>query len=137
MPRFEVIDHTADIGIAAYGSDLREAFSNAAYGMFSLIAEMEGVGRDTPRRIEIEAPDQEALLVAWLNELLYLFDVDRIIFSDFDIDELGETSLRATVHGEKVDVSRHHLRTGIKAATYHSLEIAKGDGVRIQVILDV
>ena len=137
MPGFEVIDHTADVGIAAYGSDLKEAFSSAAYGMFSLIAEMEGVGSDALRRIEIEAPDQEALLVAWLNELLYLFDVDRIIFSDFEIDKLGETSLRATVRGEKVDASRHHLRTGIKAATYHSLEIAKGDGVRIQVILDV
>ena len=137
MPQFEVIDHTADVGIAAYGSDLKEAFSNAAYGMFSLIAEMEGVGSDALRRIEIEAPDQEALLVAWLNELLYLFDVDRIIFSDFEVEELGETSLRATVRGEKMDASRHHLRTGIKAATYHSLEIAKGDRVRIQVILDV
>ena len=121
----------------AYGTDMREAFSNAAHGMFSLIAETEGVRKNTPRDIEIEAPDREALLVAWLNELLYLFDVDRIIFSDFEVHELDETSLRATARGEKVDASRHHLRTGIKGATYHSLEIAEGDGIRIQVILDV
>jgi SHS2 domain-containing protein len=137
MPRFEVIDHTADVGIVAYGSDMREAFSNAAHGMFSLIANTEGVQTDTARNVEIEAPDLEALLVAWLNELLYLFDVDRIIFSDFEIHELDETNLRATARGEKVDASRHHLGTGVKAATYHSLEIAKGDGIRIQVILDV
>ena len=137
MPKFEVIDHTADVGIAAYGSDMREAFSNAAHGMFSLVADLEGVEKNASRVVEVAAPDREALLVAWLNELLYLFDVDRIIFSDFEIHELDETRLRATARGEQVDVSRHHLRTGVKAATYHSLEIAEGDGIRIQVILDV
>jgi SHS2 domain-containing protein len=136
MPRFEVIDHTADIGIAAYGSDLKEAFSNAAYGMFTLIADLEDVGNDVVREISLEAIDQEALVVGWLNELLYLFDVDRIIFKEFEIDRLGHRHLQAIARGERIDVSRHHLRTEIKAATYHTLKIEEGDGVRIQVILD-
>ena len=85
MTRFEIIDHTADVGIVACGSDLKEAFANIAYGMFSLIAELEGAGEGFCREIDLQAPDQETLLVDWLNELLYIFDVDHVIFSKFEI----------------------------------------------------
>ena len=137
MRRFELIDHTADIGIVAYGSDLKEAFANAAYGMFTLIADLEGTGQDFRRKINLQAPDQETLLVDWLNELLYLFDVEHAIFSRFDIKELDQTHLAAQAYGEKVDKSRHQLRTEVKAATYHSLKVERNDGCRVQVILDV
>ncbi|MDY6892790.1 MAG: archease [Chloroflexota bacterium] len=137
MPQFEIVDHTADVGIAANGSSLEEAFANAAYGMFSLIAELEGVTETLCREISLQAPDQESLLVDWLNELLYLFDVDHVIFSRFEVRELDQNHLRAEAYGEQIDTSRHRLKTEVKAATYHSLKIEENNGFRVQVILDM
>lgn len=137
MPRFEVIDHTADVGIIAYGSDLEEAFANSAYGMFSLIADLDGVKEKVSRKVDIQSIDQEALLVDWLNELLYLFDVKQIIFKRFEITALSQNRLQATIYGEKVDTSRHQLKTGVKAATYHMLKIEKNKEVKVQFILDI
>jgi SHS2 domain-containing protein len=137
VPRFELIDHTADVGIIAYGSDLQEAFANSAYGMFSLMADLDGVKEKVSRKVHVEATDQEALLVSWLNELLYLFDVEHVIFKRFDITALSQNRLQAKVYGEKIDKSRHQLKTGVKAATYHMLKIEKNKGVRVQFILDI
>ncbi len=78
VKRFEVIDHTADIGIAAYGADLKEAFANAAYALFSLMIDLEGVGDASCYDVEVTAEDRAELLVAWLNELIYLLDVENI-----------------------------------------------------------
>jgi SHS2 domain-containing protein len=76
-------------------------------------------------------------VVDWLNELLYIFDVEHVVFSRFDVIDLNENKLRAEVYGEKVDLSRHKLKREVKAATYHSLEIRRENGYRIQVILDI
>jgi len=135
--RFEVMDHTADVGIVAYGKDLKEAFANAAFGMFSLIANLEKVRGSISREIDVQSTDQEALLVDWLNELLYLFDVEHIIFKRFEITALSQKKLKAKVYGEKIDTSRHQLKTAVKAATYHMLKIEKNKGVRVQLILDI
>ena len=137
MPRFEIIDHTADAGIVAYGRDLQEAFASAAYGMFSLVTDLEMVREDTSFDIQVEAADREALLVSWLNELLYFFEVERFIPSRFEIERLDEDRLEAKVYGERIDLSRHQLNTAVKAATYHMLKIEEEDGVRVQFILDI
>jgi SHS2 domain-containing protein len=137
LPRFEVIDHTADVGIIAYGGDLKEAFANSAYGMFSLIADLDGVGEEVSREVDVQATDQEALLVDWLNELLYLFDVEHIIFKRFEVTNLSQNRLKAKVYGDKIDTSRHQLRTAVKAATYHMLKIERNKGVKVQFILDI
>lgn len=138
VKRFDIVDHTADTGIVAYGGDLREAFANVAYGMFSLITDLGQVREETSRYVEAEGSDVESLVVAWLNELLFMFDVEGILFSRFDILELTATRLKADVYGEKADRSRHVLSGGIKAATYHMLRVSKDDGRwRIRVIFDV
>ena len=138
MARYEVIDHTADVGIIAYGKDLKEAFANAAYGMFSQIADLKEIKEEVKREVDIQSSDREALLVDWLNELLYIFDVDHIIFSRFDITELSQNSLKASVYGEKIDTSRHQLKTSVKAATYHMLKVEKKkNGAKVQFILDI
>jgi SHS2 domain-containing protein len=137
VKRFDIIEHTADAGIVAYGTELKEAFANAAYAMFTLIADLEGVGEDIRRQIEVEAGDRESLLVSWLNELLYLFDVEGIIFKRFKVTELGETRLKAEGYGELLDRTRHNLKAGVKAATYHMLRMEKDNGYTIRVIFDV
>jgi len=134
---FEFIDHTADVGIIAYGTGISQAFSNAARALFSLITELDSIKEVLYRDIELTAPDKESLLVEWLNELIYLFDTENIIFKRFDVTVLNDGRLRARGYGEKVDSLRHRLKTGVKAATYHMLKVNKGNGYRVQVIFDI
>ena len=100
MKRFELIEHTADIGIKACGKTLAGAFANAAYGMFSIIAELDNVREIESRRVEVNADDIEGLLFEWLNGLLYYFDVETLLFRKFDIIEFGDTRLAADCHGK-------------------------------------
>jgi SHS2 domain-containing protein len=136
MKRFEFIEHTADIGIIAYGKTLSEAFASAAYGMFAIITELENVRETESRRFEVGADDVEGLLFEWLNSLLYYLDVEMLLFKRFDIIEFGDTRLAARCHGEKYDPSRHRLKTGIKSATYHMMEVDRKEN-RVRVIFDI
>ena len=136
---FEVINHTADVGVVAYGANLNQAFANAARALFSLITEPESVEETLSWDIELRAPDEESLLVEWLNELIYLFDTEHILFRRFEVSELGRGRLRARGYGERVNSSRHHLKTGIKAATYHMLSVSQDEDnvYRVKVIFDI
>jgi len=134
---FEILNHTADVGIIAYGADMNRAFANAAKALFSLITELDDVEEVVHRDIELTAPDQESLLVGWLNELIYLFDTEQIIFKRFDITQLSQTHLKARSYGHEVDSSKHKLKMGVKAATYHMLKIEKSNGSKVQVLFDV
>ncbi len=136
MKRFELIEHTADMGLKAYGKDLPEAFANAAYGMFSIIAELDNVNETEMRRVEVIAEDMESLLFEWLNSLLYYFDVEGLIFNRFDIKEFGENRLAAECLGEIYDPARHQIKLGVKSATYHMLEVDPAKN-QVQVIFDV
>ena len=77
---FEIVNHTADVGIIAYGADMSETFANAARALFSLITELDDVEEVLYRDIELTASDEESLLVERLNELIYLFDAEYILF---------------------------------------------------------
>jgi SHS2 domain-containing protein len=134
---FEILDHTADVGIIAYGADLKQAFANAARALFSLITELDDVEEVLHQDIKINASDLESLLVSWLNELVYRFDTEGILFKRFDINQLDDTHLEARGYGEKADSSKHSLKTGVKGATYHMLKVDKTDGFRVQVIFDI
>jgi len=134
---FDIVDHTADVGIIAYGTDMSQAFVNAARALFSLITELDDVEEILYRDMELTASDEESLLVEWLNELIYLFDAEGIIFKRFDINELDSTHLRARSYGEKVNSSKHQLKTGVKAATYHMLKVDKDNGCKVQVLFDI
>jgi SHS2 domain-containing protein len=136
MNRFELIDHTADIGLNAYGKDLPKAFANAAYGMFSIIADLDIVREVETRRVEVTADDIESLLFEWLNSLLYYFDVEMLLFNRFDIIEFEDTRLVADCRGEVFDSSRHQVITGVKSATYHTLEVDRKQN-RVRVIFDI
>ena len=136
MRRYKLIEHTADTGLIAYGNSLAEAFGNAAYGMFSIIAELDRVRENETRRFEVSSNDLEGLLFEWLNRLLYYLDVDMLLFKRFEISILPENQLKAICYGEKYDPLRHRLKTGVKSATYHMLKV---DDIKneVQVIFDV
>ena len=131
------MEHTADVGIMAYGASIAEAFANAGRGLFSLITDPDDIAETEYRDIEVKAADRESLLVAWLNELIYLFDAESMLFRRFDISDLGTTRLKARAYGEVADSSRHRLKAGVKAATYHMLEVDSSDGSRVRVLFDV
>ncbi len=136
MKRFELIEHTADIGLIAYGHDLAEAFANAAYGLFSIIADLGRVQERESCQVELKEDDAETLLFEWLNYLLYVFDVEMLLLKRFDIERFDGSTLTAICYGEKYDPSRHRLKTGVKSATYHMLKVDREKN-QVQVILDV
>jgi SHS2 domain-containing protein len=136
MKRYQLIEHTADVGLIAYGRTLAEAFGNAAYGMFSIIAELRTVREVEFRRLEIREKDLDSLLFEWLNRLIYFLDVDMLLLKRFDISDLDENRLKAVCYGEKYDPSRHHLKTGVKSATYHMLKVDREKN-QVRVIFDI
>lgn len=137
MEPFEIIDHTADVGLRAYGGTLKEAFENAAAGMFSLIVDPEDIKQKASISLSVSAEDREALLVEWLNELLYRFEVDYMVFSRFEITDWDEENrLTAKAYGEPLDLGRHKIKIQIKACTYHMLKVAKNTQWVAQVIFD-
>jgi len=140
MKKFEVFEHTADVGIRAFGKDLNEAFENAAIGMFSILTDVEKVENIGEYRIIIEASDMEQMLVDWLSELLYIHTVKMVMFSRFEVDikgEEGKWRLKGHASGENYDEKKHAYHTEIKAVTHHILEIKKNEGYKIQVLFDI
>jgi len=137
MKPFEIVDHTADIGIKAYGKTPQEVFENAALGMFSLMVDLSTVQEKEVLDIAIEGEDRENLLVEWLNELIYFFETENILLKRFEITEWSDYHLIARAYGEKIDLKKHSLEAQIKAATYHMLKVSHNDIWQAQVIFDV
>ena len=136
--KYEQFPHTADIGIRVFGKDLKELFENAAFGMFDVIADLEGIKASIEEVIEADGETTEELLVAWLDELLYRFYTKEIIFSKFLIEELSENTLKAKVFGRPVGANRNRLKVEIKAVTYSDLKIkSSGGGYQVEIIFDV
>jgi len=149
--RFEALPHTADKGIKAYGKDLKELFENAAFGMFSLMAPLENYTPTEARDFEVEGEDVETLLRNWLAELLYFFEVDRILFVNFrvhTIEGCGENTretllekpcrLKGTAWGLPFNEGIEWLGSAVKAVTHHGLYVKKeASGFEAQIIFDV
>jgi SHS2 domain-containing protein len=132
--RFEEIEHTADVAIRVWGSDLAELFANAAYGMAYQLADPSEAERTVEQSVELDAYDVETLLVSWLGELLYLGERDECVFFDFDLLEVTPTRLRAIIRGGPAHGHRRH----IKAVTFSDLEIVQTDrGYETAVVFDV
>lgn len=134
----ETFEHTADIGLVIRGRTLEALFANAAEGLVALIIDPAGLREDARERVSVRATDRAALLVAWLNELLYLLDTRRFLPRRCQIVEVTDTSLIAELAGDIVDRDRHCVRRMVKAATYHGLSlVSTGDGWEARVILDL
>ena len=140
--KFDFLEHTADVFIAAYGKTLTEAFENAALAMFEVITDTDKVSPDIEGSVEVEAEDEYALLYSWLEALLVKFETENMLYSKFKISNLKETSggfrIQATVWGEKFNAKKHTQKVAVKAVTYHRMEIIKEiDKVTLEFILDI
>jgi SHS2 domain-containing protein len=123
--KFRLLDHTADLGVLVYGEDLEELFGNAGEAFFNIITDLQSVRENTERIIRVESPNLEDLMVHWLGELLYMHDVDGLLFKSFAIDELRDGSLKARARGEAFDEGRHVIKAEIKGVTYHQIQVKK------------
>lgn len=135
---YEVFEHTADIGLHAYGDTLAELFIHAAQGMESLMVPLEQVSNQVSREIVVDGHDSVSLLIAWLNELIFLFDTEYLIFREFNIDDLSETHLKGRASGEPYDAQRHDLSSAIKAVTWHEATVERTEcGYKARIIFDI
>lgn len=139
---FRFLEHTADAYVEAYGGSLEEAFESAAAAMTDVMTDLEQVKAADEESFVVEAQDEAALLYSWLEELLLEFELKEKLYSRFEVSSIKETSegfrLEARAWGEPYDSEKHLSKVGIKAATYHQMEINKeADGVTLRFILDI
>lgn len=135
---FEFLDHTADLRIRVWGKDLTELFEEAAFALFSVITDIETVEPKIEEKVEVEAEDQDELLVGWLSELLYLHEVKGLLFSKFKVLWFQKKHMSAKVWGEPFSPERHSILLPVKAVTYHRLKIEQQGGFWVtEIIFDV
>jgi SHS2 domain-containing protein len=139
---YKFLEHMADAYIAAYGRNLAEAFENAALAMFDVMTQVEKIHPKIRDEVEVEAKDEQALLYSWLEALLIKFEIEEMLYSKFKISSLDHDSsgfrLKAEIWGEKFNPKRHPQKVGVKAVTYHRMEIIKNlKRVTLKFILDI
>jgi SHS2 domain-containing protein len=139
---FEFLEHTADAYIAAYGKNLAEAFENAALAMYEVMTDVKKVNPEIRDEVEVTGEDEYALLYNWLEALLVKFDTNGMLYSKFEISAIDRTPegfrLGAKIWGEKFRKEKHLQKVGVKAVTYHRMEIIKEPNlVTLRFILDI
>ena len=138
LKKYEFIEHTADLGLKAYGASLEKLFAHAAEAFFEALVSTESVKERIERSIQVEADALDNLMVSWLNELLYLHDTERLVFKSCQIKRIKDYQLKANAQGEILNPARHEIKTGIKAVTYHQLYVKeRGGGWEARVIFDI
>ena len=137
MP-YQSIDHTADLAIRVRADSLDGLFADAAFGMFSLIAEPMPNRGSRKLAIRVDADDWEELMVALLRELLYLWNAKQIGLCAIADMEITPYTVRAAIRVDTVNPRSHHVLNEIKAVTYHQIEVLSDTGGwAARVIFDV
>ncbi|MBD3197471.1 MAG: archease [Candidatus Lokiarchaeota archaeon] len=140
---YEFLDHTADVKVKCWGETLESAFSQAAYSLIATITpDLSKIKRKSEKTIKLEAEDKEALLFDFLSEFLYIFDVERLVFSDIKviyIEELeASLKMKAELKGETFNKDIHEIGTEVKAITYSYMEInEKKNRTEIKIVFDI
>ncbi len=138
MKPYEVLDHTADIGIVVHGEDLNALFENAGEAFFDLITDLDKVRTLVTRTIQIREESLDRLMVDWLSELLYFHEVEQLLFNRFEVESVGEKGFKAVAQGEPFQEGVHVIKTEVKAVTYHQLFVRKENGDwKAQIIFDL
>jgi SHS2 domain-containing protein len=135
---YKTIEHTADIGVEVEAPDKAGIFTRSALAMFDLMFGLESIDKKEKHRISAKGENLNELLVAWLNEVLYVHAVERFVFSGFADPDLSGDSFSAWGLGERFDPATHKGEMEIKAATYHEVSFKQTDGMwRARIIFDV
>lgn len=140
MKKFEFFDVTADIGFYAYGNNLNEAFENAGLALFNIISKTDNINPITSKSFEVTSEDKVSLLYDFLEELLFLHEIEFMLFSEFKvmIDKIDDGyHLSATIEGEDINWDKHYRGDEVKAITFHKMNIVEGNAVKLSAIVDL
>jgi SHS2 domain-containing protein len=135
---YETFEHTADLGLRIRAANLEPLFVEAAEALFSAIVEdLSAVAPKQRLDVQLQGDDRALLLFDWLNELLFRFDTEHLLFGKFEV-RLKDNTLNGTAWGEPLDLSRHLLSHEVKAITYHGLRVEQEEnGWLAEVIVDI
>ena len=135
---FRTFDHTADLGLHIEARSLEELMAEAGRALTSvLVGEVSSVQPRESRSYFVPGSEPELLLFDWLTELLYVFDTEQFVGSEFAVQR-SAAGLEITARGEPIDPARHRLEHEVKAITYHHLSVAVSpEGYVAEVIVDI
>ena len=135
---YQIIDHTADLGIIVKGVDEKDVFIRAAYAMTDLMVEGDISKETVIKDVLVEGEDFPDLMVRWLGEILYLFDGEKLIVNSIKIKSISPIQLKSTFTLSSFDPEHHQVKREIKAVTYHQISVEKvNDGWQARVIFDI
>lgn len=124
-PNFDLLDHTADLGIKVRGTDLEDLFAGAARSMMQLMVKGKTPENTTSRRLSVSGEDLADLMIRWLGEILYLFDGEKEVVDDVQIDFISNSRIDATLSLTPFDPEFYEILHEIKAVTYHQIEVVE------------
>ncbi len=138
MKRFRFLNHTGDLALEIYGQGLADLFENAGEALFQVITDPSKVQEKVEKEIVLPYEDLETLMVDWLGELVYLHDVEGLLLRRFEVGKVEDGRFEAKCWGESFQEGQHIIRTGVKAVTFHQLEVRElGGRWRARVVLDL
>jgi len=137
-PSYEIINHTADLGIIVKGRNIRELFVNAANAMIDLMVKADIHDKGATRNLIVEGQDLPDLMVRWLSEILYLFNGEHKLVRAIEIGSISSTRLQSELNVVSLNRTRHEILREIKAVTYHQISVEETpDGWEARVIFDI
>ena len=137
-PVYELMDHTADLGIRVRGNDLIDLFENGGRALLNLMVRVRSRGKSVPLSLKVEGNDLPDLMVRWLSEILYLFEGEKVLATSIKINSLSSTGLEATLRTSPYDPRIHEIIREIKAVTYHGIEVIEKKGLwEASIIFDL
>ncbi len=134
MKEYEILEHTTDLKIRAFGKTKEKLFLNMLKGMFFGAGTKVENKKSAPREIKIKSTDEQSLLVDFLSEVLAQSDINNEAYFEIEFEKLTGTELIGKIFGTPVK----SFGVEIKAVTYHGLEIEKtSDGWEATVLFDI
>lgn len=135
---WEHFEVEADVGVRAWGPSRATAFAEAALGVLALVVDPESVDARETREVRAQADAPETLLVAWVDECLYVHEIEGFVARQVEVTECSDSVVHGRLLGEPLDPGRHRLGTVVKAATLHGVSVTGGDGRHeVRVVVDV
>lgn len=138
MAPYELIDHTADLGIAVTAGNIYELFETAAHAMFEQIIDTGMLNGEKKTAITVTGIDQPDLMISWLRELLFFWNGRERLVKRVHIEQIKDTQITANIWHDPFDPARHEILSDIKAVTYHGVSVEQTEHEwRALIIFDV
>jgi SHS2 domain-containing protein len=135
---WEHFEVEADVGVRGWGSTRAEAFAQVTRGVFALLVSPDQLQPRERREVRAQADMPESLLVTWIDECLYVHDIEGFVAQSVEMTVCTDTLAHGVLHSEPVDPGRHRVGTVVKGATYHQVLVTERLGVHeARIIVDV